>query len=53
VRDIEVISNATIAKKRNELFKRIKTSTVAHLIGVEISNNLIGRKWSREHIQFK
>lgn len=37
VRDIEVVSNSTIAKKRNELFKRIKTSTVSHLIAVNPS----------------
>ncbi|CAD8177256.1 unnamed protein product [Paramecium octaurelia] len=32
VRDIEVVSNAKIAKKRSELFKRIKCSTVFNFI---------------------
>ncbi|CAD8186701.1 unnamed protein product [Paramecium pentaurelia] len=32
VRDIEVVSNAKIAKKRSELFKRIKCSTVFNYI---------------------
>ncbi|CAD8093572.1 unnamed protein product [Paramecium sonneborni] len=35
VRDIEVISNSTIAKKRSEIFKRIKCSTVLKLISEE------------------
>ncbi|CAD8099885.1 unnamed protein product [Paramecium sonneborni] len=32
VRDIEVVSNAKVAKKRSELFKRIKCSTVFNYI---------------------
>ncbi|CAD8186885.1 unnamed protein product [Paramecium pentaurelia] len=35
IRDIEVISNATIAKKRSEIFKRIKCSTIFKLISEE------------------
>lgn len=34
VRDVEVISNHTIAKRKGEIFKRIKTSTLFNLLNV-------------------
>ena len=50
VRDIEVVSNAKIAKKRSELFKRIKCSTVYNYISVNF-NIIIGKYWIRNYLQ--